>query len=123
MEKRRVILYGRSVILGTLNASLQHYLDLEVVSLSPPFPSTQELNSLAPDVILFDIETGCPEAPFSLLAVLPGLLLIGIDPSSNQALLWSRRHLRDLSTQDLVQVIHRDEPDAAIPRGRNLADS
>jgi hypothetical protein len=114
MEKRRVVLYGKSVILGTLRASFQRYPDLEVLSLSPPLPSAQELAALAPDVILFDIETGRPEAAFSLLGTCPGLLLIGVDPSTNQALLWSGRQLRELSTQDLVQLMNDGEPTASI---------
>jgi hypothetical protein len=119
MEKRRVVLYGRSVILGTLRASFQHYPDLEVLALSPPLPSAQELGALAPDVILFDMETGRPEAAFSLLGTCPGLLLIGVDPSTNQALLWSGRQLRELSTQDLVQLMNEGEPTASIPEEGN----
>jgi hypothetical protein len=110
MNRRRVVLYGRSVILGTLRASFERYPDLEVVPLSPPFPSVQELSALAPDVILFDIETARPEAAFALLGACPSLLLIGIDPSANQALLWSGRQLRELSTHDLVQVINNGNP-------------
>ena len=101
-----MVLYGRSVILGTLRASFERYPDLEVVSVSPPFPSAEELSLLTPDVILFDTETTRPEAVFALLGTRPGLLLIGIDPSANQALVWSERRLRELSTQDLVQVIN-----------------
>jgi hypothetical protein len=115
MSMRRVVLYGRSVILGTLRASFERYPDLEVVSLSPPFPSSQELSALEPDVILFDVETARPEAAFSLLGARPDLLLIGIDPSANQALLWSGRPLQELSTQDLVQVIHNGSPAPRVP--------
>lgn len=125
MEKRRVVLYGRSVILGTLRASFQRYPDLEVLSLSLslPLPSAQELGALAPDVILFDMESGRPEAVFSLLGTCPGLLLIGVDPSTNQALLWSGRQLRELSTQDLVQLMSDGESAASIPQEGNHADA
>ena len=123
MEKRRVVLYGRSVILGTLRASFQRYPDLEVLSLSPPLPSAQELGALAPDVILFDMEIGRPEAAFSLLGTCPSILLIGVDPSTNQALLWSGRQLRELSTQDLVLLINDGEPTASIPQEGNHADA
>jgi hypothetical protein len=122
MEKRRVVLCGKSVILGTLNVSLQSYPNLEVVSLSPPFPSAQELRALAPDVILFDSETARPEAAFSLLGICPDLLLIGIDPSTNQALLWSGRHLRELSTQDLVRVMNEEDPASSIRQDRNQTE-
>ncbi len=120
MNRRRVVLCGRSVILGTLRVSFERYPDLEVVCLSSPFPLEAELSSLAPDVILFDAQTGRPEAAFSLLGTCPGLLLIGIDPSTNQALLWSGRHLRELSTQDLVQVMSEGHSSPSIPQERNL---
>jgi hypothetical protein len=100
-----VVLCGRSVILGTLRASFERYPDLEVVSSASPLASVEELSALAPDVILFDIEGASPNAAFALLGTRPGLLLIGVNPSTNQTLLWSGRHLRELSTQDLVQVI------------------
>ena len=119
MKKRRVVLFGRSLILGTLGASLRHYPDLEVVSLSLPLPSAQELSALAPDVILFDMGSGRPEAAFSLLGTRPGLLLIGIDPSTNQALLFSGRQLRELSTQDLVRVMNEGEPTALASQEGN----
>lgn len=114
-------MFGRSVILGTVGASLQTYPDLEVLSLSAPFPSAEELSALAPDVVLFDVETGRPEAAFSLLGTCPSLLLIGIDPSTNQALLWSGRYLRELSTQDLVRMIKKEVPDTSIrPEGNHV---
>lgn len=105
MEKKRVILYGRSVILGTVGASLQQYPDLEVISLSLPLPDVQELGALAPDVIIFDLQAPHPDLAISLLDASPRLILIGIDPSSDRMFLWFGRHLNVLSTQDLVQAI------------------
>lgn len=95
------------MILGTVGASLQKRPQFEVISLSPPFPTVQEMGAMVPDVILFDVEASRPEGAFSLLETCPGLLLIGIDPDTNQALLWAGRHLRELSTQDLVEVINK----------------
>jgi hypothetical protein len=112
-------MYGRSVILGTLEASLERYPDLEVLSLSPPFPSGQELCLLAPDVILFDMETPRPEAAFALLGTRPHLQLIGIDPSTNQVLVWSGRQFCELSTQDLVRVMREDHSIPSIHQDRN----
>jgi hypothetical protein len=108
MEKRqRVILYGRSLILGTVGASLQKRPTLEVAYLSIPFPSVQELVDMAPDVILFDAGSARPVAAFALFEICPDLLLIGIDPGNNQARLWSGRELHELSIEDLLHVIER----------------
>jgi len=105
MEKRRVVLYGSSVILGSVGASLRRQPDLEIIPLSSVCPTVQELEAYTPDVIMFDAQADRPEAAFFLLETRPGLLLIGIDPSKNQVRLWSGRQLCELSTQDLVQVI------------------
>lgn len=105
METRRVILFGKSVILGTVGASLRQRPQFEVSSLAPPFPPVDELRVMAPDVILFDLAAGRPEAAFALLETCPNLLLIGMNPDSNEVLMWSGRQLQELSTQELVQVI------------------
>lgn len=108
MNKRlRVILYGKSVILGTVGASLAHYPDLEVVALSPPLPGAGELAALAPDVILFDEDIGRPEALFALLQESPSLLLAGVNPENDQMRLWSSGQSSVLCTEDIVQRIAR----------------
>ena len=104
-KRRRVILYGKSVILGTVGASLARYSDLEIVTLSPPLPGTEELAALAPDVILFDDDIGRPEALFALLKDSPSLLLVGVNPENEQLLLWSSGQSSVLCTEDIVQMI------------------
>jgi hypothetical protein len=104
--RRRVLLYGRSLILGTVGASLKQCPHLEIVSLAPPLPTAQELGALAPDVIIFDVEAARPEPAISLLEARPSLLLMGIDPSNDQMLLWFGQHSRALAMQDLVQAIN-----------------
>lgn len=107
MEKRRrVLLYGKSLILGTIGMSLQQYPQLEIVSVSAPLATAQELGALAPDVILFDVEVACPEFAICLLEARPSLLLIGIDPNSNEILLWSGQHLRAQTVRDVAQAIN-----------------
>jgi hypothetical protein len=106
MNKRlRVVLYGKSVILGTVGASLARYPDLEVVILSPPLPGAMELATLSPDVILFDNDRGRPEALFALLKDSPSLLLIGVNPENDQMLMWSSGQSSVLCTEDIMQTI------------------
>lgn len=109
MEKRqRVILLGRTIILGTVGASLQNQPNFDVISLSAPYPGLQELVAMDPDVILFDMGKTYPLAAFSLLAIIPKLQLISIDPSTNQLMIWSGQHFRELSSQDLIDVIQEE---------------
>ncbi len=103
MEKRRIVLYGTSVIVGTIGASLRRSSRYKVIPLLPDQPN--ELENLAPDVVLFDLDAAHPVAAFSLLEKLPGLLLVGISPDKNLVKVWSGRQLRELSTQELMGVI------------------
>jgi hypothetical protein len=116
MKKRRqVFLFGKSVILRTVGASLQQYPDLEITTLSPPLPGTAELQALAPDVIIFDLQASQPVAAFTLLEAFPSLMLIGIDPSSEQVFLWTGKHMSALSAQDLAQSIRMFTSDQNHP--------
>ena len=123
MKKERVILYGKSVILGTVGATLRSRPDLEIVILEPPLPERQGLEELSPDVIIFDLEAAHPEAALSLLQERPRLLLIGIDPATDQMLLWSGEHSRALSMLDLVQAIHDQGAAIGARRGKRRKDS
>ena len=103
--RRRIYLYGNSVILGTLGMRLRRLPQYEVISLLT-LVEPQELNSLAPVIIIFDLEITRPETFFPLLESYPGLLLIGISSDTNMVKTWSGRQLHDLSTQDLMEVIN-----------------
>ncbi len=103
-ERQRIILYGQSVVLGGVQASLRHYPQLDVMTVPPP-ATAQALAALAPDVILFDTGTGCSGPAFALLREQPGLLLIGVDPASQELLVLSSHPAQALGIADLVLII------------------
>jgi hypothetical protein len=107
MNRRRVILYGNSVILAAIGASLDAFPELELVSPAAPLPSAAELRALAPDVIFFDTGRGGPafHALFTLLQDCPNLLLVGANPENAQLMLWSSGRFDAVTAEDLVQVI------------------
>jgi hypothetical protein len=106
MDKRLIVLYGNSVIIGTVGASLRRSQRYKVV---PMLPSQQsELEATAPDVVVFDLDATRPEAAFSMLESRPDLKLIGISPDSNLVRIWSGKQLRELSTQALLDVINEE---------------
>ena len=103
MEKRRIVLYGNSLIVGSIGASLKQSPQFEVI---PILPAQQnELEALEPNAVLFDLEAARPEVAFAMLEKRSDMTLIGVSPDSNLVKVWSWRQLRELSTQDLMEVM------------------
>jgi hypothetical protein len=65
------------------------------------------------------LETTHPEAVLSLLETNPILQLIGISPGINLVKIWSIRELREVSMQDLLQVITSEAKDLPVESGGN----
>ena len=89
-----------------IQASLKAEPDLEVVCVDPYAPMAgQRLNELHPAAIAFDLTSPSLGLDVTLLRKQPGLLLIGVGPSSDELLVLSGRQARAVTTTDLVQVI------------------
>jgi hypothetical protein len=102
----KVILYGKSLVLAAVEASLKAYPALEVISLEATDGLTiQELCAYHADVLIFDVAAVPPEFPFSLLCEQPELRLVGLDAAGDKSLLLSGRQARSMTTGQLVQII------------------
>jgi hypothetical protein len=111
-----LILYGDSVFLAGIRAQLERDAALDVVTVEPGRTDLLPLlRSRRPRAILFDLATARPDLTVPLLREQPGLLLLGVDPSSNDVLVLSGRPQQALSIADLVQAIH-GLPDAGRQR-------
>ena len=117
--RRRILLYGNSVILGSIGASLQRSDQFEVRKLTPPLDEALKRNTDKPDILLFDLETPHKEAVFSYLESNPGLLLVGISPDINLVQVWSGREFRELSTQSLLEMIKGGTKDLPVTSDNN----
>ncbi len=106
--QRRTILYGDSLILEGVRAELAGNPRVEVIvldgSLEKPL---EELRALNPTVIIFDQSAIQPDFPLAMLQR-PDLTLIGINPETRQALVWSGRLFSALSMQELFELIQKD---------------
>jgi hypothetical protein len=111
---QRILLYGNSVILGTLGVSLRRCAQFQVIILLPPFPGKKRLVELNPDIVFFDLEASHTEALFSLLESCPKLMLVGISPDTNLVKIWSGQQLQELSTQGLLEAIRERLKSPAI---------
>jgi hypothetical protein len=110
-HQRRAIVYGDSLILEGVRASLDKCPGLEVLVLrQPPEKLPDELRAQCPAALIFDMEAIQPEFLLSLFQQ-PGLLLIGIDPETHHALVWSGRQAAAVDAADLVQVVIGAGPD------------
>ncbi len=104
--KTRVVVYGSSLHMAGIAVSLYANQSLEVVCVDPHSPTArQSLSELNPAAIAFDLTDPSASLDAALLHEQPGLLLIGVDPSSNELLILSGRPQQAMSVSDLVAVI------------------
>jgi hypothetical protein len=115
--RRRILIYGKSVILGAIGASLSGCSEFEVTTLNLPLPGAQVLDDAKPDILLFDLDSPHSEAVFSILKTNPSFLLMGISPDINLVKIWSGRQVRELSTQSLLELIKSEENDMSFKLG------
>lgn len=114
---KRILLYGYSLILGTIGASLRLYPQFDVATLIPLQQETQHVDAAETDALLFDLATTRPESVFPLLGTNPTLQLIGISPDTNLIRVWSTMELREVSMGDLIRVIESEAKDLPAHSG------
>jgi hypothetical protein len=66
--------------------------------------------------VVFDLGASRPDFLFPLLQQ-PGLLLIGIDPETHQALVWSGRQAPAVASADLIGIIKQKESNFNLFKG------
>jgi hypothetical protein len=104
-NRRRVILYGNTLILQGVWASLAKCPTLDVVVLDQPSQSSpEELAACCPAAVIFDLSVIQPELLLGLFQQ-PALLLVGMNAETHQALVWSGRKVAALDAAGLVQVL------------------
>ena len=103
---RTVALYGNSLVISSIGASLQGRVGLEIKCVDAVLPdAASQLAALQPDIVIFDLAVAHPEFAIELWKAQPRLLLIGVDLKTGQALVLSGQSSRLLTPDDLLQVI------------------
>lgn len=105
-ERQRIILYGDSLVLAGVQATLDKIPNLEVITLDQPLANPDDLCELHPAAVIFDLEAIQPGALLSLFQQ-PRLLLIGIHPETHQTLVWSGKQAGAVVAADLISVIRQ----------------
>jgi len=107
-RQRRILVYGNSLVLGGIAASLLAENRFQVVRLPQPLLNMSDVEALAADVVIFDTEAPGSAEVFAALAGQPELLLLGVSPDKNIVRLWSAQEHRELSIGDLTALIEAD---------------
>lgn len=103
---QKVLLYGNSLFLGVLQASLEAVADLDVRYIETiPDLLQQELVNDPPSVLIMELGAASGDFCLELLQEFPRLTLIGVSLESEQLLVMSVKQQTALATKDLVNVI------------------
>jgi hypothetical protein len=101
-----LVLYGNSVFLAGIKTELERAGSLELITMEAGGPDVADLIlARRPRALLFDLTMPHPDFAIPLLRQQPGLLLIGVDPSSDDMLVLSSHPTQAVSMRDLKQLI------------------
>jgi len=113
-EMQTIVLFGNSLLMSSIGASLQACAGLQVLTVDAEVhDAADHVGTLRPDVVLFDLGAAQRDFAMTLWKAQPDLLLIGVDLATNEALVLSGHRTRAYMTEDLLQVIHQHDPDKA----------
>jgi hypothetical protein len=105
---RTVALFTNSLVVSSIGASLEGRAGLQVVRVDPALPGAmRRLSRLRPDIAIVDLSTAQSDLSISLVRQNPGLMVIGVGPSSKELLVLSGHTTGVLTTDDLVQLIEQ----------------
>lgn len=103
-----LVLYGNSVFVAGIKAGLEsdRELGLELLSIEYGCPDVKGmLRERKPCAVLFDLGMDQPSFLIPMLRELPHLLMIGVDPSSDEMLVLTSHPVQALAVRDLVHLI------------------
>jgi len=105
-EQRKVVLYGNSLFIAGVEASLRDRDELNVMRIDATLPGAgQCLSAFCPDAIIFDLAAPHSEFVLPFLREHLDLPLIGLDVTSNTVIVLSSRQYTAQTADDLAQVI------------------
>ncbi len=112
MTPREVLFFGGSLLLSLVGESLEQRPGLHVIRAGTWAEASRALAEQVPDVLIFDLSQDHESHILPLLFKNAELLLIGLDPECNRAVLLSGREARSLTLDRLVQIVHGQKSSA-----------
>lgn len=101
---RQVLLCGRSLLLAGLATSLEHCPDLCVAQAATWEEVSRLLAEHVPDAVIFDLTNACDSHILPLLFKNPALIMLGLDPECNQAVLLTGREVHSLTVNQIKEM-------------------
>ncbi len=115
-EKRLVVLYGDTLLIDGVEASLATRNGLDVIRVDTTIANVgQHLKTLAPDLVIFDLDTPVAELSKLIVPLLqkqPGIPFICLDAQHCEVVTLACEQHTAHSTNDLVEIIRRQLPHA-----------
>jgi hypothetical protein len=108
METRTVILYGQSMLLTLVAASLAQGPKLRVKQAATWADVESITAECTPDVLICGLEGASDSAILPLLFKNPRLLLIGLDVETNRAILLAGQEARSLTLEQIKGIIEKE---------------
>lgn len=110
MMPQEVLLYGGSLLLSLVAESLARNPGLHVVRAATWEEASRSLAEHTPDALIFDLVNSHDSHILPLLFKNRNLLLIGLDPEQNRAMLLRGQEARSLTLHQLEQIVRREAP-------------
>ncbi|MGC9395509.1 MAG: hypothetical protein ACP5J4_11700 [Anaerolineae bacterium] len=113
-EKRLVVLYGDTLLIDGVEASLTERNGLDVIRVDTTIANVgQHLRTIAPDLVIFDLDTPVIELSKLIVPLLqkqPGVPFICLDAEHSEVVTLACEQHTAHSTNDLVDLIRRQFP-------------
>ena len=114
---KKVLIVGSSLSLAGIGACLKLEDNLDVDCVDPHDSCFLEhLEVFAPQAIIFDLRNLPIDLDMDLLRQQPGLLMIGVDPSSDEVFLLKGQCRKVVTTGELTQLISEHTTDIRIKK-------
>ena len=116
-----IALSGNSLLMSSIGASLREHAEVRLLLLDTILSeAARQLDDLKPDAVILDLSATPSDWTVSVLKSNPNLLLIGVDPAANKALVFSGRPGTVSTADDLVHLIEcREGSGAGLSREAN----
>jgi hypothetical protein len=115
VRRLRLAAYGNSVFLRGIAACLAADPLLTVFLVdSATTDARARLEVLAPDAIAFEVDAAFRALPMSMSLERPGLLLVVLDPASDEVIVLAGRRAQPTTAGDLVDVLVRMTPEPEL---------